>query len=551
MAEDIGKPHNRIKRLLVRGINLPYTYNAECAKETAAKKLKRIMPKGRLLSAEISKRSVDARRRGDIRFIYTVSVSVEAGEAQLARALSDRDVSEVMQEENEAVLGTEPLKERPVIVGFGPAGMFAALFLAARGYRPLVLERGGSVNERISAVEKFYKNGKLDPNTNIQFGAGGAGTFSDGKLTTRIGDRRCRAVLDMLHSLGAPDDILVNAKPHIGTDVLRTVVKNAADRITELGGEIRYNSAVRDIVFRGGRADKLVTPDGDTGCGPVILAVGHSARDTYYMLMRRGVTLVPKPFSMGVRIEHLQSDIDAALYGECAGDPRLPHAEYNMSRRFGDRAVYTFCMCPGGEVVAAASEEGGLVVNGMSSYARNGRNSNSAIAVSLGMCSTPSEQIELQRRYERAAFAAGGGDYRAPVQTLGDFISGVCRSEPGRVYPTYMNGTVSDPKVRIADVSGIMSDVLGEDATAMMRETVGHFGHQIRGFDASDSIITGVESRTSAPVRIIRTPSYTSPDADNVYPCGEGAGYAGGIMSAAVDGIRCAEAVAERYAPFE
>lgn len=549
MTGDIGGSGNGIKRLLVRGINLPYTSDVKCAKEMATYKLKRLMPECRILSAEIFKRSVDARRRGDIRFIYTVSVEAEApGSAKLP---DDKDISEVPQEDAEIVLGTKPLTDRPVIIGFGPAGMFAALFLSSRGYRPLVLERGGSVDERVSAVENFYKNGKLDTNTNIQFGAGGAGTFSDGKLTTRIGDRRCRTVLDMLHRLGAPDDILVNAKPHIGTDILRNVVKNAAEEIIKLGGEIRYNSSVSDIVLRGGRADKLITTNGDTGCGPVILAVGHSARDTYAMLMRRGITVVPKPFSMGVRIEHLQSDIDAALYGECAGDPILPPAEYNMSRRFGDRAVYTFCMCPGGEVVAAASEEGGLVVNGMSSYARNGRNANSAIAVSLGLCSTPDEQIELQRRYERAAFAAGGGDYCAPVQTLGDFISGKCISEPGRVYPTYMNGNVSDPKVRAADISGIMNSVLGEDATAMMREALGHFGRQIRGFDAPDSIITGVESRTSAPVRIIRTPVYTSPDADNIYPCGEGAGYAGGIMSTAVDGIRCAEAVAERYAPFE
>ncbi len=532
---------------VVRNISLPFTEPAEEACAAAVKYLGRLVPRASIGRAVIAKRSVDARRRGNIRFLYSVDVEVDSTAAPVLSA--DHSVSLLPDSADEVRCGSERLSARPVIVGFGPAGMFASLTLAALGYAPLVIERGGSVGERVAAVEHFYRTGELDTGTNIQFGAGGAGTFSDGKLTTRIGDPRCRGVLKMLHSLGAPEDILTSAKPHIGTDILRRVVENAAERLTELGGEIRYHTALTELPMRSGEVGRIMTDGGEIECGAVVLAVGHSARDTYSMIMRRGYEVVPKAFSMGLRIEHLREDIDRSLYGDDAGHPLLPPAEYAMSRHYGERTAYTFCMCPGGEVVAASSEEGLLAVNGMSRYARDGRNSNSAVLVSIAASDTPDGQIELQRRYERAAFLAGGGRYRAPVQTVGDFMSGGVNALPSRVLPTYMGGGAD--KVTTADLSEVVSGVMGAEALDVLRCGIRDFARQISCFNTPDALLTGVESRTSAPVRILRGDTFTAIGADNVYPCGEGAGYAGGIMSAAADGIRCAEAIISRYAPFD
>ena len=524
-------------QLLLKDIRLPFTVPAEEAIETAKRKASGLLG-GDIRSAHIFRRSIDARKREDIRFVYSVLLESGVSAARLNAAKLAKIGASVLEEETlpPAPTGSETLDGRPVIVGFGPCGMFCAMLLAEYGFRPIVLERGDDVDARAAAVERFAAEGILDPESNIQFGAGGAGTFSDGKLVTRINDGKCRYVLERFRDLGAPEEILLEAKPHIGTDLLRGVVKNAAAFITARGGEIHTRTAVRGIRYRNGRAAEVVTDAGTLPCPVLVLAIGHSARDTYYRLMADGLDIRPKPFSVGVRIEHRQSDIDEALFGRHAGDIRLGRGEYALSRREDGRSVYTFCMCPGGTVVAAASEEGGVVTNGMSAYHRDGVNANAAVAVSV----QSAHPIEYQRTLERAAFAAGGGDYSAPIQTVGDFLSGGWGSAPTLVQPTYGCGR----RVRPTD----LRQVLPPDVCAMLELGLRDFGTKIRGFDAPFALLTGVETRTSAPVRILRTgASFTAPGVDNLYPCGEGAGYAGGITSAAVDGIAAALRIAERY----
>jgi uncharacterized FAD-dependent dehydrogenase len=407
---------------------------------------------------------------------------------------------------------------------------------------PILIERGGSVSERIEAIESFKKTRILNTNTNIQFGAGGAGTFSDGKLVTRINDGMSQYVLDRFIQFGAPDDIAYVAKPHIGTDVLCTVVDRMIARITELGGEVRFHTAFRGSNITERRISSVNTNNGDIEAGAVVLAVGHSARDTYEQLMSSGLSIEAKSFSVGVRIEHLTEDINRAMYGDYASDPRLGHAEYALSHNTKQRGVYTFCMCPGGEVVAAASEEGGVVVNGMSNRNRDGLNSNSAVVCSVfreDYGATPERAIALQRKIERAAFAAGGSDYSAPIMTFGDFASGKLSHEPSRVLPTYMNGGV-----RLANVSDYLPPVVADG----IKNAVFAFDKRISGFASPDAILTGAETRTSAPLRILRNnETRLALGYENLYPAGEGAGYAGGITSAAIDGIRTAIALMGKY----
>ena len=483
----------------------------------------------------INRRSIDARDRSRIHFVSSVVAEVEPRDSAEAdeTALKKFGFKYMSGWDLDLSCDRAWTKARPVVVGFGPAGMFCALILARCGLRPLVLERGDDVDARVRSVEKFYRDRTLDVNSNIQFGAGGAGTFSDGKLTTRISDPRCAFVLKTLADMGAPADVVYRAKPHVGTDILRTVVKNVAEEIIRLGGEIRYRT--RAVSFADGR---LVTADGETvPYGALVLALGHSARDTYDYLITQGFAVEAKPFSVGVRVEHLQSDIDCALFGDFAGDPRLGHAEYAVSHRLGEKGVYSFCMCPGGEVVAAASEENTVVVNGMSRRARDGVNANAAIAVSVDRNdygSDPRLAIAFQRSLERAAFIAGGGSYRAPVQTLGDFYEGKALTEPKRIQPSYLGGdcTVSD-----------LNAVLPKFVCDGLKVGFSAFGKRIPGFNSPDVPITGVETRTSAPLRILRTERYTCPGNPDIYPCGEGAGYAGGITSAAVDGVAVALAI--------
>ncbi len=517
-------------KVIIDNIRIPVSAHDGEIISLAEKKLKSAGIPYDKNTLHIHKKSVDARKRNDISFVCSAIADTDAVDSG-ADSIRIKCVTEYSFE-------TKGLhsKIRPVVVGFGPAGMFVAMALAEAGLCPIVFERGACVKDRISAIDKFYNSKKLNVDCNIQFGAGGAGTFSDGKLTTRIGDHRCGYVLEKLHSLGAPDDILWKAKPHIGTDILRNVVDNADKYITSLGGEIRYNTKVISI------GDNFVeTTDGKIETDCIVVATGHSARDIYSMLYKKGFSLEAKPFSVGVRVEHLQSDIDTALYGDASLSEKIGHAEYQMSYRQGDRGVYTFCMCPGGEVMAATSEEFGVVTNGMSRYARDGRNANAAVAVSVlpsDFDSNPIKAIEFQRNLEKLAFIKGGSDYSAPCQLMKDFFEGKKGKISGSIKPTYMNGDV---------VAADMSELLPSFVTNMLKSGFRKFGRTINGYDRDCVPLTGVETRTSAPVRILRQDDFTAPGHKNIYPCGEGAGYAGGIMSAAVDGLRVAEAILEKY----
>lgn len=498
--------------------------------------------------AHIYRRSVDARRRDRVHFVYAVAVVGGFSLAVLddVRAGRYRNLTLAADDTPRCVTGDDVLSASPVVVGSGPAGLFCALLLAEHGYAPILLERGGSVSERCEAIRRFRATRVLDTNTNIQFGAGGAGTFSDGKLVTRVNDPLTAYVLRTFVRFGAPEEILTLARPHIGTDILTTVIAAMLDEIERLGGKVYYHTRFLDLRFSSGSVCAAVTDRGEISTGALFLAIGHSARDTYAALLERGIPMTVKPFSVGVRVEHLQADIDEALYGTFAGHPSLGHAEYHLSHNTHERGVYSFCMCPGGEVVAAASEEGGVVVNGMSEHARDGRNANSAIAVSVrpeDLDGTPLGAIDFQRRIEQAAFAAGGGDYAAPLVTLGDFLGGRAVTEPSRILPTYMGGEA----LRIASPDTYLPPFV----TMALRDAFSAFGRRIVGFDAPDALLTGAETRTSAPIRITRdSESRTVAGYDNLYPIGEGAGYAGGITSAALDGIRSALVMMARYAPI-
>lgn len=533
------------RTVLVPSITLPLEAGEGEAFSAAAAQLRRHGIRHPSLSYRMYRRSVDARKREDIRFVYSVAVSGDFSVTELER-LAARGISSLPDGELQVLRGRETLAARPIVVGTGPAGLFAAMLLSENGYRPLVLERGGTVEERVHATTAFVKTRNLDPNVNIQFGAGGAGTFSDGKLVTRVNDPLCSYVLSRLADFGAPADITVQAKPHIGTDYLRTVVSRMLAYIEEKGGEVRYHATLSDLRLGAGGVEAAVVNGNELiPCGALILAIGHSARDTYAMLLSRGLDIQPKPFSVGLRIEHLQEDIDRAMYGKFAGHPALGHAEYTLSDRTGGRGVYTFCMCPGGEVVAAASETGGVVVNGMSARARDGKNANAAVAVSVDVSdygNTPEGAIAFQRKIEQTAFAVGGSDYSAPACLLGDFLAGKEGSAPSRILPSYMDGGV-----RLASPDRYLPQFI----TDSLRYSLPIFDRRIRGYATPDAVLTGPETRTSAPVRILRNEARVAPRVPNLYPCGEGAGYAGGITSAALDGIHTALALCARYASID
>ncbi len=518
--------------------------------ERALKQIETVCNRHAVRTASVYKRSVDARHKHKIRMVYSVFVDADLpiGKEDALRAKGAEIVSRTPLEIPKA---DAKMNGRPVIVGFGPGGMFCALLLAQNGYRPIVIERGGDVESRTAAVEKFCKSGILDENCNVQFGAGGAGTFSDGKLVTRIHDPYSRYVLEELVALGAPKEILTQAKPHIGTDLLRTVVANAHQKLQDLGAQILYHTRMTGLKRTSNAAYAVETDRGEIPCGAVVLAVGHSARDVYAYLQKEGFATEAKPFSIGVRIEHLQKEIDFALYGDFASDEKLKHAEYALSHHAKDsagieRCVYSFCMCPGGSVMASASESGGVVTNGMSEYARNGKNANAALAVTV----TPEDcrrmgmdGVAFQRHYEQLAFSLGGRDYRAPAQTVGDFLFGKQGSAPTKVEPTYRNGAVTWCDLH---------DTLPPYVTELLQTGLYAFDRKIKGFAAPYAVMTGVETRTSAPLRILRDrTTYATSLCENVYPCGEGAGYAGGITSAAVDGMHCAMAMMHRYSPAE
>ena len=497
----------------------------------------------------VVRRSVDARRKPRIFFVFTLQVSVKNEKTVLRKFKLDESVRKIEEMKADPIVyGSERLTHRPIVVGTGPAGLGAALTLAEHGYCPLVLERGYDVDRRSEAVRRFWEDGEFDSRSNVQFGEGGAGTFSDGKLTTRVNHPLLRQITQKLVEAGAPKEILYAYNPHIGTDVLRAVVKNLRREIERLGGEVRFESCLTDLITDENGSLKAVVVNGNERIETegLILGIGHSARDTYRMLYDRKVYLEKKAFAVGVRIEHDQKVIDRAQYGCDAADLGLDAADYNLVYHGTDgRACYSFCMCPGGTVVAAASEEKGVVTNGMSKYRRDSGVANSALVVNVTPEDTggdsPLAGVEFQRRYEMAAFLAAGSNYKAPVQTVGNFLGRTKEAVPSAVH-TYK------PGVTFCDLHQLLPPFV----TDTWAEALPYFGRKIRGFDDNSVVMTGVETRTSAPIRICRNEkTRMAVQTQGLYPVGEGAGYAGGIMSAFLDGMETAIVFMKKYHPVE
>lgn len=526
--------------LRLNEIKLPLDHPESALPEAILKKLG--IAAADLRNYTIFKRSYDARKKNAIMLVYIVDVETTQEKALLQRFKKDPHVNLTPDTTYRLVAqASATAAERPIVIGTGPCGMFAGLLLAQMGFRPILLERGKSVRDRSFDTFGFWLKKRLNPESNAQFGEGGAGTFSDGKLYSQVRDPKHygRKVLTELVNAGADPEILYINKPHIGTYRLVKIVQNLRATITALGGEVRFQCRVEDIDIQQGQVRGVRLANGEyLASRQVVLAVGHSARDTFQMLHERGVYIEPKPFSIGFRIEHPQSLIDQCRFGEHAGHERLGAADYKLVHHCGNgRSVYSFCMCPGGKVVAAASEPGRLVTNGMSEYARDESNANSAIVVGITPADYPAGPlggIDLQRSLEERAFALGGGTYEAPGQLVGDFLAQRPSTAFGTVYPSYK------PGVHLGD----LSTSLPEYAIAAIREAIPAFDQQIHGFAMADAVLTGVETRTSSPIRIKRNEQYQSLNTIGLYPAGEGAGYAGGILSAGIDGIKVAEAVA-------
>lgn len=524
----------------INGITLSIDEDMSTIKGKALKKLR--LNEKNIKSFRILKESIDARKKDNIKFNYCVEVECDNEEKIVAKA-KDRNVILDLYKEEEIVFGEKDLKTRPVVIGFGPAGIFAALTLAQNGYKPVVYERGEDVDNRSKTVEKFWKTGELNLESNVQFGEGGAGAFSDGKLTTRIKDRRCSYVLEELVKNGGPEEIIYSGKPHIGTDILKEVVKSIREEIKALGGEINFSSKLEGINIENEKLKSIIINGKEIPCEQMILAIGHSSRDTYEMLYKSEISMEQKPFAIGVRIEHPQEMINVGQYGKFANHPRLKAADYRLayqSEKFG-RGVYSFCMCPGGVVVGAASEEKRLVSNGMSYHARDLDNANSALVVTVGPddfeSSHPLAGMDFQRHYERLAYEVGGGDYKAPVQLVGDFMKDRNSTKLGCVKPSYDPGYVFKE----------LKECLPPYVVETIKEGIQVFDKRIKGYGMDDAVLTGIETRTSAPVRMKRDERLQSISLEGLYPTGEGAGFAGGIISAAVDGIKVAESIMKEF----
>ena len=516
----------------IRDINLPPQHNVAQLSFEAAQLLR--VSNSTIRKVKIVRRSIDARKKPDVKYNYTIDVQVSGNEEKILRNSRCKKASIAPWTSYKVNPLKNPDISRPVVVGFGPAGMFAALVLAMAGARPIVLERGEDAESRHEKVQKFWQTGELDVRSNVQFGEGGAGTFSDGKLNTGVNNPRIPWVLEQFVLAGAKEEILYDAKPHVGTDVLLHVVQHIRNKIISLGGEVRFNTQVMGLKTEDGRLTGLELNDGTTlDCDRCILAIGHSARDTFRMLHSSGIEMEPKAFSMGVRIEHPQSMVDMAQYGQLS--PHLPPADYKLVSHQEEATVYTFCMCPGGYVVAAASEEGRVVTNGMSYADREGENANAALLVTVNPEEFPYPGalggMVWQREIEERAYRVSGS-YRAPAQLVGDFLKGIPSTGPGKVQPTYR------PGVHWCD----LHEVLPGKITGALKEALPQLDGKLKGFSDDDAVLTAPETRSSSPVRIVRDETRQS-RIRGLYPTGEGAGYAGGIMSAAIDGIQTAEAI--------
>jgi uncharacterized FAD-dependent dehydrogenase len=530
--------------LRITELKLPLDHAADALRPAICQRLG--ITDGELLDFSIFKRSYDARKKSAIVLIYTLDIAVADESALLAEFADDRHLGPTPDTTYKFVAqAPADLPTRPVVIGTGPCGLLAGLMLARMGFKPIILERGKAVRERTKDTWGLWRNNKLNPESNVQFGEGGAGTFSDGKLYSQIKDpqHHGRKVLEEFVKAGAPDEIMYVSKPHIGTFRLVKMVENIRATITDLGGEIRFGSKVERLVIDDHQVRGVVLADGSTiATDHVVLAIGHSARDTFQMLHEQGVYIEAKPFSIGFRVEHPQALIDQARFGPNAGNEILGAADYKLVHHCKNgRAAYSFCMCPGGQVVAATSEEGRVVTNGMSQYSRAERNANAALVVEVKPEDFPGDYktnplagIDFQRHWESAAFVAGGGTYAAPAQRVGDFLAGRPSTALGAVDPSYQ------PGVHMTDLASCVPPFVIE----ALREAIPAFDKQIRGFAMADAVLTGVETRTSSPIRIKRGADYQSINTRGLYPAGEGAGYAGGILSAGVDGIKVAEAVA-------
>lgn len=530
--------------LRVTGIKITIDQNEMDLKKALLKKIK--ISESDLIDYRIYKESIDARKRDQLYFVYTLDIKVK-NEEKVIKSNKSKDISITPNMEYSYVeKGNKKLNSPPVIVGFGPAGLFAGLILAEMGYCPIILERGKNVDDRAKDVNNFWTKGEFTKDSNVQFGEGGAGTFSDGKLTTQIKDPRCRKVLEEFIEAGAPNEILYSSKPHVGTDILQDVVKNIRKKIISLGGQVYFESKATNFVINNNKVVGVeINNDEVINTEAVVLAVGHSARDTFEVIYNNGLEIQQKPFSIGVRIEHPQKMINESQYGTFASHPRLGAADYKLVHHCENgRSAYSFCMCPGGTVVAAASEEGGVVTNGMSEHARDKENANSAMLVGVGPEDFESDHplagMYYQRKWEQKAFVEGGSNYCAPAQLVGDFLQDIPSTTLGKVAPSYK------PGVNPTDLRKCLPNYVTES----LKEALVELDKRLKGFGMHDAIMTGVETRSSSPIRIVRNKDFES-NITGIYPTGEGAGYAGGIVSAAVDGIKIAEAVAKKYTAEE